>query len=292
MRGSMHRRFIVRALAACGVSVGLIVASAVPASAQLGRLKRIAEDAAKKAATGEKPEPGKESREITGERIDAVLAVLTPMIERAQREAASRDVAAAYERDQKEATQCLQAFAKAPTTPSASKAQEMSKSADRQAALFERSQKAMSAGQYRLALASQDSATVLQLQMTASMLNATKCKPMPFRPTALIEADAKNLEAASQGTASSSRDQRSFEVPPANRAGMSTQLFGLTRERIALYGLLATKAITNSEAGKQGVFSDAETAVLDARKTQLVKMAPLFKASALEYKGWGDIKNW
>ncbi len=299
MRRDPKARF-VSLIGAVVVALGLLTTAASPAHAQLGRLKKIAEDAAKKSAGVEKPtapakataDEVKESGDITAERIDAVIAFLTPLVADAERVSALRVATSAYERDMKEASDCLSAFTKSGAMPSGDKAEEMNKFEKRQSALNKLATQALDAGDYRRGMAYQDSAGVTQARMMVAMFNATKCKQVPYRPAIVIEDEARKLADATAGKTQPEEGAAKIDVPASNRAGMSTRMFGLTRERIALYGLLATKAITTAQAGKEGVFTDAETAALNARKAQILKMEPLFKTSALEYKGWSDLTYW
>lgn len=301
--GAMRSRrtvLISRALSALGVAGCMLALSASPAQAQLGRLKKAAEEAAKKKAgldkteeTAKKVDEAKEDASITVERIDAVVAVLQPMVAAAERKAAAAAAEAEYEREKKVATSCLEAFGKSGVMPTGMMGEKYAKIVADVQATNDRAQKAMQAGNYRTAIATGDSATVMQVQSMGVIMNA-KCKAYPHKPAAMISLEAQNLEDASNGkmARSESGGSGSLEVPSNNRGGMSTRLFGRTRERIALYGLLASRAITTNQAGKEGVFSDAERAALDSRKDIIAKMTPVFQTNGLQWKSWEDLKSW
>jgi len=291
---------ISRALSALGVAVCMLGVSASPAHAQLGRLKKAAEEAARKKAGLDKAQDAKkdvdqarEDATISVERIDAIVAALQPMVAAAERRAAAAAVEADYERDQKQATACLEAFGNAGVMPTAATAEKYAKvNADIQT-MNDRAEKAMQAGKYRTAIATGDSAMVLQMESAGVIMNA-KCKPYPHKPTAMVNLEAQNLEDASSGKVANSESSGSelLEVPSNSRGGMSTRLFGRTRERIALYGLLAARAITTNQAGAEGVFTDAERAALDSRKDIIAKMTPVFRSNGLRWKSWEDLKSW
>ncbi len=299
MPGLLSRSW--RAWSALSTAVVLVATTSLPAEAQLGRLKKMAEDAAKKKAGVEQPkEPEKktatavagEDPTISAERLDAVIAVLSPLVTAAELQVASAAAAASYEAATKEASKCMETFASAGIMPTAAAAAEIDKSAKQTERLSKAAEQAMAAGNYRLSLYSQDSSTVSQIRGLGTMLGG-KCKPYPYKPAAMLDAEAINLANAAAGKANAaSGEEGAFEVPANQRAGMSTYMFGRVRERAALYALLATKTITNSQAGKEGVFTEAELATLDARKAALVKMAPLFKGNGLRYLTWNDIKAW
>ena len=297
---SHHTVHISRVMSALGVIAFLLAASASPAHAQLGRLKKMAEEAAKKKAGLEKPaeaakkvDEAKEDATITVERIDAIVAVLQPMVAAAERKAAAAAAEADYERDKKQVTSCLEAFGKAGVMPTAATGERYAKIAADVQAMNDRAEKAMQASNYRTAIATGDSAIVLQIQSAGVMVNA-KCKPFPHKPVAMVNLEAQNLEDASSGkmSRSESSGSGSLEVPTGGRGGMSTRLFGRTRERLALYGLLAARTITTNQAGKEGVFTDAERAALDSRKDIIGKMTPVFQSNGLQWKGWEDLKSW
>ncbi len=301
MPGSVHARLPVLTMLA--TALFLVGSSAQPAEAQLGRLKKIAEDAAKKKVAGDQPpEPAKkaaatvvpnEDATITIERLDAVVAVLTPLVADAERRAAAAAAVSGYEAAKKETEKCMEAFANAGLMPTAAAAEQLDKTAKQSERLTKTSQSAMAAGDYRTALYAQDSSTVLQVR-GAGLMFGGKCKPYPFQPAAMLDASAASLAnaAAGKGNARDGSAEGGLDVPASARAGMSTQMFGRTRERAALYALLAAKAITNNQAGTEGVFTDAEIAALEARKAVLMKLAPLFRGNALRYTTWADLKAW
>ena len=301
--GAVHSRRTIqlsRAFSALGVAACLLVGSASPAHAQLGRLKKAAEELARKKAGLDKPveapqkadEP-KEDATITVERIDAVVAVLQPMVAAAERRAAAAAAEADYERDRKQVTSCLEAFGKSGVMPTGAVGEKYAKVASDVQAMNNRAERAMQAGKYRTAIATGDSAMVLQIESMGVIMNA-KCKPYPHKPAAMISLEAQNLEDASSGkmARSESTGSGSLEVPSGGRGGMSTRLFGRTRERVALYGLLAARTITTNQAGKEGVFTDAERAALDSRKDIIAKMTPVFQSNGLQWKSWEDLKGW
>jgi hypothetical protein len=65
---------------------------------------------------------------------------------------------------------------------------------------------------------------------------------------------------------------------------MTAEEFGRLRERIAVY------AIT---LGNRDPFTAEERAALDARATELARLAPLFREGLLEWGHWYDLgKHW
>ena len=90
----------------------LLAASASPAAAQLGKLKKMGADAVKEAAAGKKPEAkdptaARVDYTITEERLSSIITVLTPFAVSAQREADARAASAAYEAKYKAANECI-----------------------------------------------------------------------------------------------------------------------------------------------------------------------------------------
>ena len=51
-------------------------------------------------------------------------------------------------------------------------------------------------------------------------------------------------------------------------------------------------AIPADKAGKDGVFTDAERGALNARNTDIAKLAPMFKDGTMRWTNWGDITSW
>ena len=296
-----HRtNYLSHALASLGVVAFMLGASASPAQAQLGRLKKMAEEAAMKKAGLEKPEQAakkadeaREDATITVERIDAIVAVLQPLVAAAERKAAAESAEGAYERNKEQVTACLDVFGKAGMMPTGATGEKYAKIVLEIQAKNDRAQKAMQASNFRTAVATTDSAMVMQIESLGIIVNA-KCKPYPYKPVAMINVEAQNMEDASSGKMSPSESvgRGSLDVPSSGRGGMSTRLFGRTRERLALYGLLAARAITTNEAGNEGVFTDAERAALDSRKDVIGKMTPVFRSGGLSWKFWGDLKSW
>jgi len=289
---------------AFGLSSLLVALAGTPAQAQLGRLKKMAGDAAKKKAGVEQPIDKKttetavanESSAISSDRIDAVVAALEPLVASAEKQAAANAVRTQYEADAKQSQACVEAFATSGVMPSSTMAEEYGKSAQQLQVLSERAEKAMAAGQFRTGLATRDSAMVSQILGTAKLLSA-KCKPYPYKPAAMITAEAQLLLDASEGRMKSGdsgdgSNGGTFEVPAASRGGMSTRMFGRTRERMALYGMLEARLITTNQAGAEGVFTNDERAALDGRKAQILRMAPLFHGRTLQWQTWPDLKAW
>src|SRR5262245_12080359 len=104
----MRRRLTLVSYAS--LMAALSVSVATPAQAQIGRIKKIATDAAVNQATGKKPDDptgAKITYEITNDRVSAIVAGLTPVLAAAQRDADAKAVKDAYETKYKAANDCL-----------------------------------------------------------------------------------------------------------------------------------------------------------------------------------------
>ena len=86
------------------------------------------------------------------------------MVAAAERRAAAAAAEADYERDRKQATSCLIAFGKAGVMPNGAMGEKDAKVASEVQAMNNRAERAMQAGKYRTAIATGDSAMLLQIE--------------------------------------------------------------------------------------------------------------------------------
>lgn len=295
----------MRRLLAPALTLALVL-TAMPAEAQLGKLKKLGGDLAKEAgreAIGlpkeSKPaESGLSSSSkaavdytITPERAELVLTALAPLIEDARKEAAAREVRTAYEARMQQLEKCANAASKGMTSYSQAYLDQGGKVTEKQAAVMERLAAAMQAGRKREVLFMQDTAGVLSYEIMSLMIGG-KCGKAPYKPAALIDAELAR-EAMSASGAEIGEDGRyvsKLDVPESARKGLTTRQFGVMRERIAIYALELTRE-GGAPSSLQG-FSDAERAALDARAAQLKTLAPFFRDGAIGWSSWGDVKRW
>ena len=269
--------------------VALSMSTATSAHAQLGKLKKIGADAAKDAAMGKKPEDPTAARityDITAERLSAIVTALTPSLAAAQRAADAKAVATGYDAKFKAASDCLQKSASGTPDMVALQSSKYVAMAEHASALGAKVSAAFNAKRYREYLALQDTATVLQVQ-SAAMMFKNSCPPLPYRPAALIDAQAADMERAASG-ATRSASSSELVVAPDARAGMTTGQWGRVRERIALWLLIQSGDVPAT--GEK--FTDAEQAVLSARATEIKKFGPVFKSGSMPWVSWGDVKSW
>ena len=289
----LHNRRHILGIAALAFSAATLM-SPHTASAQLGRLKKAAADAAKEAA-GVKPknESGTENFPITVERLDAVLATLEPAMLEAQRVMALKAATAVYDNTRKanekcvnDATLALTAGGKA-MVPSPAKMQQVAANGQVTVKMMQRLQPAIQAKRYREAAALQDSLALAGASTASMMFDLEpKCGKLPYKPAVMLDDEAINM--ARQGSGSTTN---LVVVPPANRAGMTMQQFGMVRERAALWALQQTG---NAPVGnnKYSVFTTAEQSVLEARGDRLKKMAPFLKDQPARWTSWGELQTW
>ncbi len=281
------------------VAVLLSAVMAAPASAQLGKLKKIAGDAVKDAAkdaAGVKPDPkasagstaARVDYAITDERASAILAVLAPLAADARREADARAANAAYSKKAQAFSDCVQKSATGATPDMAAMQSpkfealtaRMSRYADRVSALA-------TSSQYRTYIAYADSSAVSQMEYAALLMTGVKCGTPVYKPAAILDAEAALMAAARSGVAPKASGDE-LTVPASQRAGMTTGQFGRIREAMAIW-LLQKSGDLPADAYK---FTEAEVAVLTAKEAQLAALAPLFKAGTMRWATWGDITSW
>ncbi|MEQ1689940.1 MAG: hypothetical protein ABMA00_01545 [Gemmatimonas sp.] len=275
-----------------GLVLTLVVSGASPASAQLGKLKKMGADAVKEAAAGKKPEPAKNPTAarvdyaITEERLSAIMNVLTPLAVSAQREADARAVSAGYNEKVKAANDCFSKVTSGNATPDMSVMQSPKYEAllARSQTMAERLAAAQTGKRYREFLALSDTFAILQLQ-NASMLFKNNCPPVPYKPAALLDLEASKIEQRASAQAPSSDE---LSVPSHARGNMTTGQFGRIRERMAIWALMQAGDLP-ATADK---FTDDEKAVLTARAADLRKFGPLFKTGTMQWASWGDITSW
>ena len=281
----MSRRltFVSCASLAAALSVSL----ATPGHAQIGRIKKIATDAAKDAATGKKPEDptaAKITYEITNDRVSAIVAGLTPVLAAAQRDADAKAVAAAYDAKYKAATDCFNKAATGTPDPAGMQGDKYTTIANKLSAVGNKLTDATNAKRYREQIALQDTALVLQISMGAMLFKHT-CPAMPYKPAALIDQLAAQMTNHQANPTGSSGE---LQVPPEARAGMTTGQLGRVRERLAVW-LLIQSGDLPATAEK---FTDAEQGVLSSRAGDIKKFGPLFKSGSMQWVHWTDVKSW
>lgn len=289
----MKNRRIQFAAVAVSAAVAFAPASA---SAQLGRLKKAATEAAKE-VTGAKPEPAKAAAGsssslfvITPERLTAVIAVMETNMARAEKEAAAKAAEADYNSKKKAWESCAETQLKAVTgkMPATDGIQKSAAISKQSSAISQKLAPAQSSQNYRAVIALTDTMQILSMRSALVMYGAdAKCGAGVYMPPALVDAAAEKM------ARSNSSDSRGNEtvVSPEHRAGMTTQQFGMVRERMALWVLQQTN---NAPVGnnKYGVFTAEEQAALDAQGAKIKKWAPVFKDAPNTWATWGDIKSW
>ena len=283
------RQFRLAALVAC--------ASLAPATAtaQLGKLKKAAADAAKEKA-GVKADASTASASsdyvITADRLAAVMVVMEAGVERAAREAAAKAVTLDYNTKRKAYETCVENQLNTLTgkAPSVDAMQKAAADAQKTADMAQRISAAQQAKRYREYIAGTDTMTIMSVRSSLVMYGLdTKCGAPVYMPLALVDESAAKMARANSGQSDHASNE--VNIPPAQRAGMTTQQFGMIRERAALWALQQTNNAP-ADNNKYGVFTKNEHAVLDAQGAKLKKWAPVFKDSPSTWAGWGDIKSW
>jgi polyhydroxyalkanoate synthesis regulator phasin len=272
------------------VTLSVVITS--PAAAQLGKLRKIATDAAKDAAAAKKPQgvetpAAKVDYTVTEERADAIIAVLTPLMERAKIEKSRADAKAAYEAKTKPISACLNKVGQNGELPNLGITQSPAYEAltKRITALSQRVAALEGKSDYRGAIATQDTMLVLQMQMTAQMFGA-KCGALPYKPAVIVDQEAEFMKMAKSGVAPASESE--FRVPTEKRAGMTTGQFGKLRELVAIFAMQKAGDLPPGEYK----FSEKELVVLNSKTPQLAPLAPYFKSGFLTWASWGDITEW
>ena len=269
------------------------------AQAQFGKLKDIGSRAAKEAAArkvieaagGDASAAGgvgnangagssaSASYDITPERLDAVLAVLSPMVETARSREASKQLVEAFTAKRTAFEECAATAAKRAMSVSPEGVQRSGEVTARMTPMIERySVISQDPSRKREMLMLQDSMTVLSVQSQMALVGAT-CGAPVYRTLAIVDAEL----AADQfsGTAHTS-------VPLEKQAGMTKTQFGRIRERIALWALIQEGHAKPGE----GRFTDAELQTLQPKASELRTLAPFFRDGSLSWTHWGDLKGW
>jgi hypothetical protein len=302
-----HRRLLMESWV---LLLGVIVlATAMPLEAQVsGRLKRLGKDALKNAAKDKVD--GKDSSAtsasgattpakanasvaavdftITEERVSAVLVALGPAAERARSRMAANAERAPFEARREKFEACLKQNVDVEAIPSAANMTAAEKIGARNEALSKRVNKALADQDARAYTYAEDSARVgIQLGM-ATVYGATRtCGTPPYTPPALLEAAIAERTASTSGTSATD-----LQVADPALSLMTQTQFGMLRERIALFAMLKGGLVPDNKLGKEGVFTDAEVAVLEVHGAELVKLAPLFQGKALQWSGTADLRGW
>lgn len=276
-----------------------LFAALVPslACAQLGRLKKAAADAAKEAA-GVKNESAASNSNgnlvITAERLSAVMAAMTPIMQQAEMESASRAANGEYLKKKKAFDSCVETQSKSMSTGAMPSMDGMTKSgamSQKSVDMMQRSQAALQAKRYREYVAVSDSMGAYATLSTLAMFNLeTKCGQPVYMSSAMIDIEAAKLSRPRSGEVGENGREKTL-VPANQRAGMSTYQFGMIRERAALWALQQTN---NAPVGdnKYSVFTAEEMTVLEAQGAQLKKWAPYFKERPSLWATWADLATW
>ena len=270
-------------LSCASLAAVLSVGLATPGEAQIGRIRKIATDA----ATGKKPEDPTAARvtyEITADRLSAIVTALTPALAAAQRDADAKAATAAYDAKYKTASECLTKAMTGTPDPAGMQGDKYTAIADKLSTITSKLSAAMTAKRHRESVALQDTAIVLQTSMGAMLFKHT-CPAMPYKPPVVIDqlaAQMANHEANPSGT------PNELQVPPEARAGMTTGQWGRVRERLAVWLLIQSGDLPATSEK----FTDAEQAVLSARSADIKKFGPLFKSGSMQWVHWTDVKSW
>lgn len=288
----------------------LVLAAASPAQAQIGsRLKKLGEDAVKDAAKGKLggakdssaaaggasdasgaaggATSAKVDLTVTADRVTMVMAAMQPAAQKAKAVAAAKAEQGSYETKRDAAVACVQDATKGGAMPSNAGMTAAQKLSDRQSAMSERYSASLTGSDRRKTLYLEDSLQVLTHTLTATMFGVTgKCGARPYMPAAVIEVAAQT-DPNNQGD-----DFNTLTVSDPALSAMTRYQFGMVRERIALYAMAQAGLIAAKAAGKEGVFTEEELAVLTARRDELVAMAPLFKGGTLTWSGTSDLRGW
>ncbi|MEP6834638.1 MAG: hypothetical protein ABJB74_14680 [Gemmatimonas sp.] len=264
------------------------------ASAQLGKLKKAATDAAKeKAGTkSETPAPASANFVITADRLAAVMTVMDASMEKAAKDAAAKAVVTDYNTKHKAYEKCIETQMQtlAGKAPSVDGMQKAAAESQKTGALSQRMLAAQRANKYREVVALNDTMQIMSLRPTLIMYGLeTKCGGPVYMPLAIVDDNAAKM--ASANGSQSNNIANEVTVSPSARAGMTTQQFGMVRERAALWALQQTNNAP-ADNNKYSVFTADEQAVLSAQGAKLKKWAPIFKESPATWSGWGDIKAW
>ncbi|MBK9978066.1 MAG: hypothetical protein IPP20_09055 [Gemmatimonadetes bacterium] len=302
-------RHLLRDLLRSGTALLIALSVASPAEAQIGsRLKKLGKDAMKDAAKAKVGGSAKDSSAagsgsgaatggaggsnsakvdiaVTSDRVTMVMAAIASVAERAKLLATANAERAVYEPKRDSAMACVQGATSNGAMPSQAGMQASRKMSARQDGLSRRYNAALAANDRLKAVFLEDSLQVATHELTATMFGvAGKCGARPYAPPSLLRAMA--------GANESGDDFNTLVVTDPALSAMTRYQFGMVRERIALYAMSQAGLISAKAAGKEGVFTEEELAVLAARRDELVAMAPLFKGGTLTWSGSSDLRGW
>jgi len=288
---NLARHFRSVALATLAAVAALLPSTA---TAQLGKLKKAAADAAKEKAgvKTDAPAPSAASSEnfaITADRLAAVMAQMQTGVERAAKATAAKAVTADYNAKHQAFETCVETQMKtmqmqAPSTAGMQKAAAINQQTSN---MSQRVQTAQQGKRHREYIALTDSITLGSIRSALVMYGLEAKCPPAYMPPALVDDAAAKMDRMGQPDNGSSEGT----IAPAQRAGMTTQQFGMVRERAALWALQQTNNAP-ADNNKYGVFTKDEQTVLEAQGGQLKKWAPILKESPSTWATWGDIKSW
>lgn len=276
-----------------------LLATASPAQAQLGRLKKMGADAIKKEAGIKEPEAAKSAESsgkkanytITADRIDLVLASLQPLVADAERAAAAKAVEGDYNAKRKTADACMERAQKM-FNPMTMMSNDPQRTARMEAitkqldGVNKRSQAAMQRDDFRNAIALRDTSMVLMMAQANATIGAN-CS-YPYLPAAMIDAQASAEKNRGARSGDDSDGSGSLDPTPAAKKEMTQQEFGMVRERMALWAM----SQSNPSLAKGAKFTPDEEAALGSKAPQVKKLAGLFESNALRWSTWGDVKRW
>ena len=303
-------RFTIVTALASVAGVALLSLAPAPAGAQLpGRLrklgKEVLKDAARQKGAGHDSTAGAAAvaeppgastvvargtsgtdYAVTDERVQSVLAALTPAVNRARAAVAAQSERAAYQAKGEKFAACM-AAAGTGATPSAADVEESAKLTERYGALSQRLAAAIAAKDKRRVAFLTDSITVAGQGSTAAMFGLTKkCGTYPYTPVAVLEHQlAQDTGEVTEETAPT------LTVGEPAVSTMTRTQFGMLRERIALWTMMKGGAPATA-LGREGSFSEGELAVLERRGAELMALAPLFKGGSLQWSRSADLRGW
>ena len=294
-----------------------LLSIATPAHAQLGKLKKIGAEAAKKAAdeklTGKKEstatpgtgtssdaasatsgqaaaKPTTVSYALSDEHVTLVLNALTPRLEAARTRQALTQARREFAIRDSTNKACFQKITAGGVDPMAMMAATQRNAGpieklDKQAASLSTRLSAASNAQDRRAMHYlQDSLNTVQMRSTALRMGSSCTSD--FRPALLIEADiAANGQSGDVGS-----ERGQFDPSGEVKSTLTTAQFGRLRERLALWALLQDNP--GLKVGKDGVFTEDEQSVLTAHAAEIKRLAPYFRDDSMRWKDWNDVKSW
>lgn len=288
-----------------------VTATATPAHAQLGKLKKLGAEALEKATkektAGKTPETAKSGSAdaapstakkanytITTERLELVLASLEPLVTDAERMAAASRAEADYSAKRKAADACLERAQQmfnpmSMMTENPQRTAKLDAISKQMDGVNKRSEAAMKRDDFRASIALRD--TAMALAMSQAIITMGANCTYPYLPVAMIDAQAAAQQKASAARTSESSDGGeggTFEPTPAAKEAMTPQEFGMVRERAALWAL----SQTNPTLASGAKFTPDEEAALGGKAAQLKKLGPLFASNSLRWSTWGDLRNW